>query len=102
MFEILYLFSLFLPTLTQKMAAQQLTSSLDLFRRLPSQNVAKNLELISPLIISEDVLDELLNSIDSNLLVKLDLINGREFLVSPLFILIEGRFGLGVTRRKVT
>lgn len=65
---------------------QQLISSLDLFRRLPIENIKKNLELISPLILNEEILDELLNSIDSNLLIKIDnnnLINdGREFLVS--------------------
>lgn len=57
-----------------------LTASLDLLRRLPPQQVAQNLALLTDTVLP-DLADDLLSSVDQPLQVKVDS-NSREYLVS--------------------
>lgn len=56
-----------------------LTASLDLLRRLPPQQVAQNLALLSETVLP-DLADDLLSSVDQPLQVKVDS-SSREYLV---------------------
>lgn len=57
-----------------------LTASLDLLRRLPPQQVAQNLSLLSDTVLP-DFADDLLSSVDQPLQVKVDS-GSRDYLVS--------------------
>lgn len=61
------------------MTTEILRSSIDLFRRLPSSNIATNLDLVLGLLpeLTEDILAE----VDQPLQVKVDS-SGKEYLVS--------------------
>jgi capping protein beta len=69
------------------MSAEVLRSSLDLFRRLPPQNISSNLDLVLGLLpeLTEDILAE----IDQPLIVKLDS-SGKEYLVKSFNVAERG------------